>query len=130
MDGAVSGEPVHVVAAVVQRSGKYLICRRPARKRHGGLWEFPGGKLQECEDLVHAAQRELAEELGITVVALGRTLLSLRDVDSPFLIHFVEAETEGEPLALEHEALAWVSPGEFAAYPLAPSDRIFSQRIA
>ena len=41
--------PVAVVAAIIQRDGRFLVGRRPAHKRHGGLWEFPGGKVDEGE---------------------------------------------------------------------------------
>ena len=52
-----------VVAAVVRRGNKMLVCQRPLHKHHGGLWEFPGGKVEHQETLNAAAQRELAEEL-------------------------------------------------------------------
>ena len=38
--------PIRVLAAVIARGDRYLVCRRPVQKRHGGLWEFPGGKLE------------------------------------------------------------------------------------
>ena len=50
------------MAAVIERDGKLLVCRRPGHKRHGGLWEFPGGKLEPGETIVDAARRELDEE--------------------------------------------------------------------
>jgi 8-oxo-dGTP pyrophosphatase MutT (NUDIX family) len=56
-----------VLAAVIRRQDRYLVCRRPAHKRHGGLWEFPGGKLEPGETLLEAARRELREELGAEV---------------------------------------------------------------
>ena len=44
-----SPETVPVVTAVVERGGAYLICQRPIHKRHGGLWDFPGGKVDPTE---------------------------------------------------------------------------------
>jgi len=71
-----------VLAAVVQREDRFLICQRPAHKRHGGLWEFPGGKLEPGETHEHAARRELAEELDVAVRTVGRMLFSIADPGS------------------------------------------------
>lgn len=60
---------------MIRRDGRYLVCRRPAQKRHGGLWEFPGGKIDDGESLLDAARRELAEELSINVIEVGATLM-------------------------------------------------------
>ncbi len=77
-----------VLAAVVRRDETYLIARRPRHKRHGGLWEFPGGKLEPLEDHLSAARRELAEELGIEVLNVGKVLFRQLDPGSEFLIEF------------------------------------------
>src|SRR5688500_16930335 len=63
-----------VLAAVIGRNGRWLICERPLTKRHGGLWEFPGGKLEVGESLADAARREVAEELGVTAIHIGSVL--------------------------------------------------------
>jgi mutator protein MutT len=60
-----------VVAAVIQRNDQYLLCQRPAHKRHGGLWEFPGGKVHDGETDFDAISRELTEELEVGVVRVG-----------------------------------------------------------
>jgi len=114
-----------VVAAVVRRSDRLLVCQRPPRKRHGGLWEFPGGKCEYGESDHQAITRELAEELAVQVTAVGDALFSASDPDSPFLIIFVLVEILGEPACIEHAAIAWASPQELAAYALAPSDARF-----
>ena len=116
-----------VLAAVMERDGRLLLARRPPGKRHAGLWEFPGGKFLPGETPLEAAQRELAEELGVEAPALGDLLLSVPDPGSPFDVEFHAVEIRGEPAALEHEALAWVLPEELLLYPLAPSDRAFAQ---
>ena len=67
-----------------------MICRRPVHKRHGGLWEFPGGKLRAEESLEEAARRELEEELGMTLVRTGRRLFAKVDPGSRFKIEFLE----------------------------------------
>jgi len=109
-----------VLAAVVERDGSYLICRRPVHKRYGGLWEFPGGKLEAGESLNGAAKRELWEELRLEVTDVGAILAVIDDEGSNLRIHFVEVRVSrvGVPTLLEHDALAWVPKGEMHGYPL------------
>jgi 8-oxo-dGTP diphosphatase len=114
---------IRVVASVVERAGRLLLCLRPAHKRHGGCWEFPGGKVEPGESDLEAARRELREELDVAVVSVGPVELSVEDPGSPFVIEFLPVEIVGEPVCLEHADLAWVTEAEAAALPLAPSDR-------
>lgn len=114
-----------VLAAVIEREGRLLLCKRPQDKRHGGLWEFPGGKVQEGESDDEAARRELAEELGVHVTRVHPVAYSVNDEGSEFLIEFLRVEIEGEPTCFEHTELAWVLPSDVLAYPLAPCDRRF-----
>lgn len=118
-----------VVAAVIVRDGRYLIGRRPEHKRHGGLWEFPGGKVQDGEDHAGAVRRELAEELGLDTRSVGRLLWSESDEGSPFVIHFLETEVAGAPQALEHSEVGWFTPQEMRSLPLAPGDARFVSRL-
>lgn len=115
-----------MVAAVLRREGRYLLGLRPTEKRHGGLWEFPGGKLAPGESLLAAARRELAEELELRVTGIGDVLRSFADGSSPFVIEFVEARAVGDPVAVEHEAVGWFSVEEMGAMPLAPADATFA----
>jgi 8-oxo-dGTP pyrophosphatase MutT (NUDIX family) len=114
---------IRVIAAVIASGEKLLVCQRPPNKRHGGLWEFPGGKLEPGEDDQTAARRELAEELGIEVENVGDAELEIADAGSPFVIAFVPVEASGTALCHEHTALTWGTPSELALLPLAPSDR-------
>ncbi|MGH7585822.1 MAG: (deoxy)nucleoside triphosphate pyrophosphohydrolase [Gemmatimonadales bacterium] len=123
---AVQEEPIRVLAAVIHHDGRWLVCQRPPNKRHGGLWEFPGGKLEPAESLLDAARREMAEELGLEATAVGRTLASIRDPGSPYLIEFVEVEVRGAARPLEHSELRWATIEVLAGLPLAPSDREFA----
>ena len=120
---------VHVVAAVVRRYGRLLVCQRPAHKRHGGPWEFPGGKLEPGEGVLEGARRELAEELDVEVVTAGDVEFSVADPGSHFVIDFHPVEVEGQPRCVEHMALAWVTPEELLTLPLAPSDRAFALHL-
>jgi len=126
----VSTRANRVVAAVIERDGRLLLCRRPAGKRHAGLWEFPGGKLLPGESASEAARRELAEELAVEVLSVGERLLALPDPGSPFVVEFYPVEIAGEPVPLEHDALLWALPGELAGLDLAPSDSVFASRYA
>lgn len=122
-------EPIAVVAAVIRREDRYLLGKRPLPKRHGGLWEFPGGKIHDGESTFEAARRELAEELALEAAAEGATLHTAGDGDAPFLIHFVEIETRGEPTPLEHDEVGWFTVHELARLPLAPADASFVRTL-
>lgn len=114
---------IHVVAAVVQHGQRYLLCQRPADKRHGGLWEFPGGKVLDSETFEAATRRELTEELGVRTTMVHREIGRFQDEASEFLIHFLQVEIDGEPFAHEHQRLGWFSLAEMCELPLAPADK-------
>jgi mutator protein MutT len=122
---------IRVIAAVIERGGKLLICERPLHKRHGGLWEFPGGKIEDRESHLDAAKRELREELDVEATTIGETVFSVADPGSEFVIEFIDVTITGDPQALEHSQIAWVDPGELTNYRLAPSDlRYVEHRLA
>ena len=122
---------IAVVAGVVRRKGRVLLCQRPEGKRFGLLWEFPGGKLEAGESPEAALERELREELAIET-RTGRVLDALRLDDrngGDLLMLFYESEiVRGEPQTVECRALDWALPEDVAAYDLAPADRLFLQR--
>jgi 8-oxo-dGTP diphosphatase len=120
---------IRVLAAVIKNADRYLVCQRPLHKRHGGLWEFPGGKLEPGESDLAAAQRELYEELGVKVSWLGNELFAVRDAGSEYLIAFVEVVVEGSPHCREHIELRWCDKTEIGQLPLAPSDRQFASQF-
>lgn len=121
---------IRVVAAVIRRGESYLVCQRPFHKRHGGLWEFPGGKLEAGETILEATRRELGEELGIGVSSVGDVQFSINDPGSDFVIEFHPVEITGDPECLEHEQLAWVTRDELVQRSLAPSDLQFARYIS
>ena len=120
---------IRVVAAVIKRNDYYLICKRPKDKRHGGLWEFPGGKVEESENIETAARRELAEELNLSVLSFGKHLYVGSDPGSPFEIEFVEVHVEGDAAALEHDELRWVPLDGLESFELAPVDYLFVRHL-
>ncbi len=119
---------IPVVAAVIEMQGKYLVCQRPGNKHHGGLWEFPGGKVCSGESDMDAMRRELSEELNVITVEVGETLFEAPDPGTDFLIMFKPVKIIGEPQPLEHAALSWATPLELVGYRLAPSDEVFVHR--
>jgi 8-oxo-dGTP diphosphatase len=111
---------------VIRRGERYLVCQRPAHKRHGGLWEFPGGKLEPGETMLVAARRELSEELSVGVQSIQGVEFAINDPGSPFVIEFCRVQIDGDPVCLEHQSIAWVTLGELLELALAPSDRKFA----
>lgn len=116
-----------VVCAVVVRDGRVLIARRPDGKRLAGLWEFPGGKVEEDEEPAAALHRELQEELGCQV-AITKVLSASRyayDWGSIELIPYLceLAADSPDPIAHEHSALEWVSVEQLNLVALAPADK-------
>ena len=97
------------MACVTKRNGLYLVCLRPPHKRYGGLWEFPGGKVEEGESDHQAVRRELQEELDLKVSWAGNVLFSMEDPGSEFEVHFIEVGVDGEPTPREHSRVDWFS---------------------
>lgn len=121
---------VLVVAAVIERDGRLLVCQRAANKRYGGLWEFPGGKVDGGESMSDAAVRELWEELSLTVRSVGEVRYRRADPGSNFIIEFVDVVADGNPVPHEHQAVRWVARDELMQVQLAPSDRAFVESLS
>lgn len=112
-------QPVHVaVGVIVDDSRRVLLTRRAVDSHQGGLWEFPGGKVEPGESLAGALARELHEELGIRV-RRSSPLLEVRhdygDKQVLLDVHVVW-EFEGQALGREGQPLAWVTGDELALY--------------
>jgi mutator protein MutT len=120
---------IRVLAAVIGSQSRLLLAKRPGHKRHGGLWEFPGGKVRDGESDLEAITRELREELGLEVLGAKSPLWEALDPDSPFRLVFLPVIVEGDPRPTEHDAVLWGSPVELAKLPLAPTDRTFLERF-
>lgn len=128
MRGSASAPPMLVVAAaLVDGDGRVLLAQRPPGKAHGGLWEFPGGKVEPGETPEAALIRELGEELAISVAAaclapasFARERLGAREM---VLLLYVCRKWSGVPIAVEAAALRWARPVEMFALAMPPADR-------
>lgn len=113
-------ERLRVVGAVARRDGRVLMARRPPGGAHGGLWEFPGGKVEPGEDDAVALARELHEELGVHV-EVGS--LVGRGADERVALWCYEVVLHGSPSPLEGQELGWYRPAELAELDVPPADR-------
>lgn len=119
---------LQVVAAILERGGKVLICRRTAHQSHPLQWEFPGGKVERGETPGQALERELTEELGITGAA-GEEIAGYQFAypgKTPIrLIFFRVTAFSGEPHNLIFEEMCWEARANLPAYDFVEGDREF-----
>ena len=120
-----------VVAALIWRGERFLACQRPAHKARGLLWEFVGGKVEPGETREEALIRECREELAVTVVP--RNIFMEVTHEYPDLtVHltlFNADLPEGEPRALEHNDLRWITVGQIDTLPFCPADQEILERL-
>ena len=116
---------VQVVAALIWRKDRFMICQRPEDKARGLLWEFVGGKVEPGETKAQALARECREELDVQI-EVGDVFCEVDHVYPDLTIHLTllnAAITEGEPTLLEHHAIAWITPEEIDRYEFCPADQ-------
>ena len=116
-----------VAAALTDGAGRILLQRRRKGAEHGGLWEFPGGKLESGEHPQSALVREIAEELAVVVNESGLVPLGFATTASgaarPIVLLLYRChDWSGEPRCLDAEAIAWVAPQDIASLPMPPLD--------
>jgi A/G-specific adenine glycosylase len=114
-----------VTAAVIWRDGRVLIARRPPQGLLGGLWEFPGGKVEPGEELAQALRREIKEELGAEIF-VGEELGVFEHAYTHYRVtlHAFSCRLAGaEPRALEASAVRWVPPDGLGDFPMGKIDR-------
>ena len=117
---------IHVaVGIVIDAAGAVLIARRPDHVHQGGLWEFPGGKVEAGESVAAALRRELHEELGIAVQT-AEPWMHVRHAyaDKTVLLDVWRVQSyDGEAQGREGQALAWVMPAALADWSFPAADR-------
>ena len=122
-----------VVAAIIERDGRILICQRKPEQAHPLKWEFPGGKVEAGETPRDALARELAEELAIQA-AIGdeitRYPFAYPGKKPILLIFFRVASFFGEPRNQVFEQMTWVTPARLPDYDFLEGDIAFIREVA
>lgn len=112
--------------ALVDADGRVLLAQRPAGKAMAGLWEFPGGKVEQGERPEQSLIRELKEELGIVVSEACLAPLTFASHSYPdfhlLMPLYICRRWEGTVAALEDQKLAWVKPNRLRDYEMPPAD--------
>ena len=123
---------IDVVAAVIQNEeGKILIVQRNLKKSQGGLWEFPGGKIEPNETKEEAIIREIKEEMDIDIEAkkfIGQKVFNYPDKDIN-LIAIECKQIKGDIKLNEHEDFKWVNKNELKNFNFAPADKFIINTI-
>ena len=117
-----------VAAALLDENRRVLVQRRRQAGMHGGLWEFPGGKIKACESPESALIREIREELGVALDPASLVLLTFASDPAqppaprePYVILLYTCERwSGEPQCLDGEAIAWLTRDELAKLAAQP----------
>jgi mutator protein MutT len=124
---------IDVAIAIIHRSSQVLICQRHTNDSFANLWEFPGGKIEPHETPEQCVEREIQEELGISVKAtapfpvIQHTYPKIAIRLFPFLCQF----GGGNPRPLASQCLEWVEAPRLRDYPFpAANDALIDQIIA
>lgn len=123
---------LQVVAAILEREGRILICRRTAAQSHPLKWEFPGGKVEQGESPVAALSRELREELGIEAEAGGEITRYefAYPGKTPILLIFIRvAQFTGEPQNLIFHEIRWEPRDRLSSFDFLEGDRDFIRSL-
>lgn len=122
---------VEVVAALIKRGDKFLICQRPRNKARGLLWEFVGGKVEKGESKKQALMRECKEELNI-ILDVGDVFIDVTHEYPDIVVHltlFNAVIAEGEPQLIEHNDMKWITATEIPNYEFCPADKVILQKL-
>lgn len=120
-----SNSVVRVVGAVVQRDGTVFAARRNADRSAGGLWEFPGGKIEGNETPEAALRRELREELGVNVMVgllVDQSISRVDDVQIELSCYTARFDGDDPVSSSDHDAMRWVPLDALSSLEWAPGD--------
>ena len=122
---------VEVVAALIWRGDRFMICQRPTYKARGLLWEFVGGKVESGETKEQALIRECKEELNV-LLSVDDMFMSVVHEYLDLTVHltlFNATIAEGEPQKIEHNDIQWITPSEIPNYDFCPADEEILKKI-
>lgn len=117
---------IEVVAGIIYKNNKFLIARRNLNKSQGGLWEFPGGKVEKDESYESALRREIREELNADIEVkeyIGESIYHYPEKDIKLIFYKAKLLSEGIEL-IEHESYKWITKEEKEKYEFAGADKI------
>ena len=119
------------VGILIDPQGRVLITRRAPQTHQGGLWEFPGGKVEPGETIVDALARELKEELGVTVLISEPFMTLDHDYGDQCVCLAVHRVTSwrGEPSGMEGQPLAWEQPANLTDWPFPAANQPILTRL-
>ena len=125
-------KPILVVAGILRRGDRILICQRPRTDAYGWQWEFPGGKVENGEELPAALRRELVEELGIQAEVGGEVFRLRHHYPDRFVevVFFAIASYHGEVRNRVFEAIEWAPRLQLPQYNFLEADREMVNRLA
>lgn len=124
-------DPIEVVAALIFKGDKFMICQRPENKARGLLWEFVGGKVEHGETKEQALIRECREELDVTV-CVKNVFTEVMHEYPDINIHLTLFNTEiscGEPKNKEHKDIKWITVNEIPYYKFCPADKDILEKL-
>lgn len=122
---------IEVVAALLWQENLFFIAQRPNDKDLGGLWEFPGGKVESGETYQEALVRECEEELDV-FVEVGTLFM---DVTHDYGTKIIKLSLfhcnllQGTPRLLEHQDMQWITPEQISNFKFCPADLPFLERL-
>ena len=122
---------VQVVAALIWKENRFMICQRPANKTRAFEWEFVGGKVEKGETLEQALIRECREEIGVEI-AVDDVYTEVDHVYPDITIHLTlfNARLTGEdPKMLEHNDIRFILPAEIPQFEFCPADEEILKKI-
>lgn len=124
---------VHVAVGIVLRDDQVLIALRPDHVHQGGLWEFPGGKVEPGETVQQALARELAEEVGLAVDTTSMSALAQLKFDYGDKVVLLDTwicpSSEGEAKGLEGQPVRWVAVSELEYYRFPDANAVLIEKL-
>ena len=123
-------EPIVVLAAVIERDGRFLLARRLKGTHLAGLWEFPGGKCEPDEPHEACLARELCEELGVEA-SIGAELIVIDHAypERTVRLHFRRCEIAADPQPMLGQELRWLTRAELGDVELPEADRALVEML-